>query len=559
VNDFLLESFNQAPVAMLITDHAANIQAVNQAYCKLTGYTPTQIVGATPRLMKSGRHNKDFYDTLWTELTATNKWSGEIWDRHKSGRVYAAQVTINAVLNEENAITNYVAVLTDITARKRDQERASRIAHADTLTGLPDQTLFLDRLDQITSRFHRDKKPAAIGIIDIDGFKTINGSFGFDAGDELLREIALRIKTTVRDSDTVARFEGDQFAVILPDLAHQRDAALIAKKLLARLSDTYDLGRHRSAFVTVSVGLALLPTDSTDVGGLIRCADMARSQAKSAGRNIFSFYSKTMNAAALQRLHLERDLHSAVQNHDFELHFQPIVSTRDSALTAAEALIRWKRPGHGLVSPLDFLPLAEETGLIVPIGDWVLQEVVDCLIACHAKGAPSLRISVNISPRQLRDSEIFERVRQRLAAADIPPDSLVLEIAESALQDITRAEETVLQKIASFGIALSIDNYSAGYTSLQHLRRMQITSLKIDKVFIRNMASDPTDTTLADAILTMAHSLGIRTIADGIETADQWQLMRDKNCDFAQGYLFSKPLTKEEFLIYVRNYYGKVS
>jgi len=544
---------------MLITDERNRIVACNRAYSKLCGYAAEQLVEETPSLLKSGRHGRDFYEGLWAQLNAAGSWSGEIWNRHRNGRVFAAQVSISAVEVGGDKATHYLAVMEDITARKRQEERARRAQFADPLTGLPNQTLFLDRLNRGCARHRRDKRPAAVGLVNIDGFKTINDSFGFDAGDELLREMTLRLKDCLRDSDTVARLDGDQFGVLLPDLAQQQDVALIAKKMLSRLSDTYTLGYHQRAFVTVGIGLAILPGDGAEATDLMRAAETALRHAKGAGRNMYRFYGKEMNAAALQRLHLERDLHDALHSHQFELHFHPIIGANDSTLTGAEALIRWNRPGHGLVSPAEFLPLAEETGLIVPIGDWVLQEVVDTLIAGKQAGAPPLRISVNISPRQLRDSDVFERMQQRMQGAGISPTCLELELSESALQAITSKEEGVLQKISGFGIDLSIDNYGTGYTSLQQLRKVPVKTLKIDKLFIRNMGADQDEAALTDAILAMARSLGIRTVAEGVETTDQWSFMRERDCDFGQGFLFSKPLTKSEFLAFAKEYYSKAS
>jgi EAL domain-containing protein (putative c-di-GMP-specific phosphodiesterase class I) len=307
----------------------------------------------------------------------------------------------------------------------------------------------------------------------------------------------------------------------------------------------------------VSLGLSLLPDDGVEAEDLIRCAEIALSQAKSSGRNLYRFYAEDMNAEVMARLTLERDLHQAVGSGQFELHFHPIILTNDGSLAGAEALIRWQRPGHGLQAPLDFLPVAEQTGLILPIGDWVLREAVDTLIAAAAAGAPLPRMSVNISPRQLRDSEIFEQMHHRLLAANISPKCLGLEIAESALETITSQEDRVLKKIAGFGIDLTVDNYGSGYTSLRRLCRMPFTELKIDKLFIWNLGRESSDVALIDAMLGMARSLGIRTVGQGIETQEQWEFMRERNCDFGQGYLFSKPLNKVEFLSFARDYYRK--
>jgi len=550
--DALTASFDQSPVAMFVTDGQARIVAANQAFLRLSGYTADQLVGAEAGILKSGRHSRDFFTSLWADLHATGSWSGEIWNRHRSGRVFASQMQINGLLDGDGRVSHYLATVSDVTARKRDEDRGRHARHVDLLTGLPNELLFLDRLGRAFARHRRDRRPMALALINVDGFQIINDNYGFEAGDELLRAMTARLKTCVRDSDTIARLDGDQFGVMLPDLAKRQDVALIARKLLAQISDTYELGYHQRAFVSIRVGLAILPGDGTDAVGLMRAGSIALSHAKALGRNAFAFYAADMNAMASHRLALERDLHDAIAGRQFELHFQPIVESAAAGLIGGEALIRWNRPGHGLVPPADFLPLAEETGLIAPIGDWVIEEVVDTLLANRAAGMAPVRISVNISPRQLRDSDIFERMKHRLEAAGIPVNSLELEISEAALQTVGVKEGDILQKIAGFGIDLSIDNYGAGYSSLQQLRKMSVKTLKIDKLVMRKMGTADDEGVLTEAILAMARTLGIRTVAEGIETETQWQAVRDRNCDFGQGFLFGRPLSKVEFLDFIR-------
>jgi len=550
VKNDTINCINQAPSAIFITDENIKVTYSNDEFARITGFLQDQILGLPISAIKPVNENSKIYNIISDELKSTGKWSGEIWNRHKSGRAFYGKIEINAVTDSQNKITNYVGVLCDITAQKRLEERIIKHNRSDPLTGLPDRALFIDRLERLCSHYRRDKAPSMVAVIRIDDFEAITDSYGFDAGDELLRKVTVRLKNCLRDSDTIAILNGDQFAILLPELDKPKDVTHVCKKLLSRLSDTFLIQHDCRVFVTVSIGIASLATDSQLPLELIQCAETALHQASIEGRNLFRFFSKEMNAQIRQRLQIERDLFDAIQLQHLELHFHPILRSSDKTVVGAEALVRWNREGYGQIPPCEFLPIAEETGLIVQIGDWVLTEVANFLIVNKRRGGGKLRISVNISPRQLRDSEIFKMVCETLQENHLPLDSIVLEIQESCIEEITSNEEEVMRKISGMGLDISIDNYGTGYTSLQRLRKLPIKSLKIDKVIIRNLGSDPDQAILTDAIIALSRTLGIKTVADGIETEEQWRYMQDKSCDLAQGYLFSRPMTMDDFIIF---------
>ena len=460
----------------------------------------------------------------------------------------SSDLGIAAMRHPSGDVHNYVAVMTDLSASKDAEERIEHQATHDPLTGLPNRTLFLDRLANACSRATREHEEAALLMLDLDRFKLVNDSLGHAAGDQLLRETAGRLLGCVRETDTVARIGGDEFTIIVPNLREIKDVEIVAKKILKELTEPFDVGASEPAFVSASIGIATTPTDATTPDSMMKYADMAMYQAKDEGRNNYRFFSDKMNEDLLQRTEMVRDIHRALANNEFDVYYQPILDSNSGCLVGAEALLRWNRPDGKQVPAVEFITVAEDTGLIIPIGEAVLEKVVNSLVAWRRAGAAPVRVSINLSRRQLRDSNAFEHIRERLTASSISPDSLEFEISEIVLKDETPAIRDALKKLGGFGVGLSVDNFGTGYTSLQHLRKVPVTALKIDKLFIGNLMAEDDNAVLTDAIIAMAHSLGIRIVAEGVESDEQWQRLRERSCDFIQGYLVSKPLAESEFL-----------
>lgn len=548
MSQIVVDAFYQALEAMIITDRVARIVHANHAFTGMTGYREDEILGETPRILRSDRHDKLFYQIMWKELLLVGEWSGEVWNKRKNGEIYPQRLSISALRQANGEVHNYVAVMSDLTARKDAEERIEHQATHDPLTGLPNRVLFLDRLANACSRATRDHEETALLLLDLDRFKLINDSMGHDAGDQLLRETAGRLLGCVRETDTVARIGGDEFTVVVQNLKETKDVEVVAKKILKELSEPFQIGAAEPTFISASIGIAAAPNDATTPDSLMKYADMAMYQAKDEGRNNYRFFSDKLNEDLHQRIGMVRDIHRALAENEFDVYYQPILDSNSGCLVGAEALLRWNRP-DGIQAPAgEFIAIAEDTGLIIPIGETVLEKVVNALVSWRRAGAPPVRVSINLSRRQLRDSNAFERIRERLAASSVPPDCLEFEISETVLKDETPAIRDALKKLAGFGVGLAVDNFGTGYTSLQHLRKVPVTSLKIDKLFIGNLLADDDDAVLTDAIIAMAHSLGISIVAEGVESDEQWERLRERSCDFIQGYLVSKPLAESEFL-----------
>ncbi|HIJ64188.1 MAG TPA: EAL domain-containing protein [Rhodospirillaceae bacterium] len=548
MSHLVIDAFYQALEAMIVTDRVGRILHANHAFTGLTGYQEDEIVGQTPRVLRSDRHDSLFYQAMWKELLLVGEWSGEVWNKRKDGEIYPQRLSIAALRHPSGDVHNYVAVMSDLTASKSAEQRIEHQATHDPLTGLPNRVLFLDRLANACSRATREHEEAALLMLDLDRFKLVNDSLGHEAGDQLLRETAGRLLGCVRETDTVARIGGDEFTIIIPNLRETKDVEIVAKKILKELTEPFQVGGSEPAFVSASIGIAVTPTDATTPDSMMRYADMAMYQAKDEGRNNYRFFSDKMNDALLQRIGIVRDIHRALANNEFEVYYQPILDSNTGCLVGAEALLRWNRPDGKQAPAVEFIAVAEDTGLIIPIGEAVLDKVVNSLVAWRRAGAAPVRVSINLSRRQLRDSNAFEHIRERLAASSVPPDCLEFEISETVLKDETPAIRDALKKLGGFGVGLSVDNFGTGYTSLQHLRKVPVTALKIDKLFIGNLLAEDDDAVLTDAIIAMAHSLGISIVAEGVESDEQWQRLRERSCDFIQGYLVSKPLAESEFL-----------
>jgi diguanylate cyclase (GGDEF)-like protein/PAS domain S-box-containing protein len=533
--------------AMTVTDADNNIIAVNAAFTRLTGYEEHEVLGKNPRLLKSGLLDETFYQAMWDAIGTTGHWHGEISDVRKNGEVFVAWLSINTIQSQDGSSQRYVALFSDITEKKKSEDLIWHQANFDRLTKLPNRSMFHDRLAQEIRKTLRDDMPLAVLIIDLDHFKEVNDTLGHDMGDVLLIEAAHRIRACVRESDTVARMGGDEFTVILSQLDGPGGVERVAQDIISALADPFILGEEK-AFVSASIGITMFPADATEIEDLLKHADQAMYAAKNLGRNRFCYYTPALQDAAQNRMRLANDLRAALEEQQFMVYYQPIVEMASGRIHKAEALIRWRHPKRGLVSPAEFIPLAEAMGIIVEIGDWVFKEAVRQVKRCRALHDPVFQISVNTSPVQFRvGSGLDQGGFPQVHALDLPGQGIAIEITEGLLLDVAPHVTDTLLACRDLGIQVSLDDFGTGYSSLSYLKKFDIDYLKIDQSFVRNLSPDSDDLTLCEAIIVMAHKLGLKVVAEGVETEAQRDLLAAAGCDFAQGYLFARPLPPEEF------------
>jgi diguanylate cyclase (GGDEF)-like protein/PAS domain S-box-containing protein len=537
--------FEATGEAIMITDAQGVIKRVNPAFTATTGYAESEAVGQTPRLLKSGRHDARYYEEMWGALLAEGRWEGEIWDRRKNGEIFPIWQTITAVRDEGGKVVEFVALFIDITQRKRSEEEISYRANYDALTGLPNRNLLVERLDQSMKQARREAARVAVMFIDLDFFKQVNDTLGHAVGDRLLQAVAARMRLCVRETDTIARQGGDEFVVLLANIEDTSVASTVADKILAQMAAPFTLDDDE-IHIGASIGITLFPDDGRDVETLFRNADLAMYRAKEAGRNNAQFFEVAMTTAAVERRALEADLRGALARGEFVLHYQPVIDLAAGRIVGAEALLRWRHPERGLVGPDRFVPLAEETGLIRDIGAWVFAAGCRQLAAWRDAGH-RLTLAVNVSVRQLPEPLSVAHILATLARHGLEPRQIVLEITEGVLLADSPAVQEWFVAAGAAGLQLAIDDFGTGYSSLAYLKRFPVHHVKIDKAFVRDMATDPADRALVEAILAMAHSLGLSVVAEGVETAEQAGLLQTRACRFAQGYLYGRPVGAEEF------------
>lgn len=537
--------FESSQEAIIITDAACRIVSVNPAFLEMTGYLANEVLGKNPSLLGAGRESADFFATMWQRIDSEGNWQGEIWNRRKSGEVYPVWLTISVYRGAAGEVLNYVGIESDISERHAAQESIRQLAYYDPLTRLPNRTLLQDRVEQALVAAERDGKQVALLFVDLDHFKTINDSLGHFAGDQLLIQVAQRLVECVRRMDTVARLGGDEFVVLLSETTLE-GAGAVARKMLASVAYPYQIDQHRLS-ITPSVGISLYPQDGSDFESLLKHADTAMYRAKESGRNAYQFFASEMNVAALERLVLENSLRQALERGEFVLYYQPQVDVASGSIVGAEALIRWKHPEIGMVSPGKFIPVAEVSGLIVPLGEWVLREACRQNRAWQAAGLPPICVAVNISSVQFRGGKLEESVRGVLADTGLAAEWLELELTEGTIMSDADATIDTLHRLSAMGIRLAIDDFGTGYSSLSYLKRFPIDRLKIDQSFVRDIVTDPDDWAIASAVISMGHSLRLDVIAEGVEHAEQLEMLRHQGCDEVQGYYFSVPLPADEF------------
>ena len=539
--------FSASQEAILITDVKARIVSVNAAFCVSTGYTEAEVIGLTPSILKSAGQDPALFENMWRTLIQTGKWSGELMNRRKDDANYPVRLSISAVANDTGLVSHYVGIISDMTSYRAAEDRIQYMAYFDALTGLPNRTLLSDRATRAIATAHRDTQELAILFLDLDQFKTINDSLGHSTGDAVLQAVASRITLLLREVDTVSRYGGDEFTLLLPE-TDSKGAAQVAAKVIEVLREPVEVGIH-SLVIGASVGISLFPADATDFESLLRNADIALFRAKAAGRNNFQFFTTEMNDHARYRLGLELALRSALANQEFALHYQPQFELAGGALVGYEALLRWQHPERGMIPPTEFIPIAEMNGIIIPIGEWVLNEACRQTRQWQLEGHAPVTIAVNLSAVQIRQANIVQTVRQALHTSGLEARYLELELTESMLFENIDTVLTQLFILKEIGVKLSIDDFGTGYSSLSYLKRLPIDKLKIDKSFVTNLSEDHDSRAIALAIVSMAHSLRLTVTAEGIEHPAQAQILKEMHCNDGQGYFYGRPMPAEQIVM----------
>jgi diguanylate cyclase (GGDEF)-like protein/PAS domain S-box-containing protein len=538
--------FTSASEGMVITDARARILIANPAFTTITGYNLDEVRSRPPSLLASGRHAPTFYHDMWKALERRGKWQGEIWNRRRNGEVYPEWLSISTVRDGNGGITHYIGVFSDTTERKRTEDHIQHLSHFDPLTNLPNRLMMQARLNEAIIQSRRINCHTAVLFLNLDRFRNINDTLGNELGDALLQQVAHRSRSQLRDTDTASRLGGDEFVFILPDINQPQDVATIARKLLASVGLPYQLGEH-DITITASIGIAISDTDGGTAAELLRNADAAMSRAKEDGRNNFCFYSADMNTSTLGDLLLENQLRGAVEHNELELYYQPKVDAKTGVLHSAEALLRWHHPEHGMIPPSRFIRLAEESGLIVPIGEWVLRTACQQINTWREAGLPVVPIAVNLSAQQFLQNDLPVLVHEALAEANLAPELLELELTESMLMRNVERTVDMLARLREMGVWLSIDDFGTGYSSLSYLKQFEVNVLKIDKSFVSDIHNADADGKIAIAVIGLAHALSLKVVAEGVETDEQRLFLLDHGCDIFQGYFFSRPVPATSF------------
>jgi diguanylate cyclase (GGDEF)-like protein len=501
-------------------------------------------VGQDSEILSAARHGTGFIESIFAEVSQVGKWEGEIWIRPREGAPIPAWASVGCAVGEESAIEQIVLVFNDMTERKNSEEVIAHQANYDMLTKLPNRYLFRDRLRRALLRAKRDKASVALLFLDLDGFKKINDTLGHAAGDEALRHAAKRVSQTLRDADTAARLGGDEFAVILPEIENPLDVEGVAQRILAAVAEPMEV-HDQEVVLSASIGVAIYPTDSDNDEDLLRDADVAMYRSKKAGGNTLEFFTEEMNESAARRLLVESQLRKALELGEFEVHYQPIVALPDARLVGVEALLRWENPELGVVSPGEFIPIAERSGLITPIGAWVLETACRQVKAWHDTEWPRLRLAVNLSPRELDRGDAIGSINNALARSGLPAEYLEIEVTERVFLDDVERVAMIFREIKNLGVRLCIDDFGTGYSSLSYLQNYPFDVLKIDRAFVHGAIGHEDGIALLKAINSMAESLRLEVVAEGVETQEQMDLLIELGCGFAQGYYFCRPMSAE--------------
>ena len=549
----LASAFQYSGEAILITDRDNNIVTVNPAFTRLTGYSEADACGRNPRFLSSGRTTREEYREMWKGINRQGFWQGEIWDRRKDGGTYPKWVTVSVIRDGNGELSHYIAHFTDISSERAAEAQLQHLAHHDVLTGLLNRLSLQGRLEQALAVARRDGSRIALLFIDLDRFKVINDTLGHHIGDKLLIEVAARLRDSVRDSDVVARLGGDEFVIMLSGMESSGSAAVIAEKLVRNIGDPYRIEGY-DLYTTPSIGIAIFPNDGEDGDILMKNADAAMYHAKSAGRNNFQFFDARMNDAALERLKIEHSLRQALARDEFRVYYQPVIDMQSGRVSGVEALVRWQHPEMGMVPPGSFIGIAEETGLIQPLGEWVFWTACRQLAEFNAAGFHGLKMGINISAMQLRNGNLPVLAKGAIEAFALEPATLIFEITESVAMQQPEETACILNLLSEMGIGLAIDDFGTGYSSLSYLRMFPINHLKLDRSFVQEIGQGPGSSVICDATIGLAHNLGLKLVAEGVETQAQYDYLQQKGCDLIQGYLFSRPIPASDVLEFIRQH-----
>jgi len=530
-----------ATEGVMVVDAKGRIEMVNPAFTKVTGYRSDEVLGKWPNILKSGRHDKDFYRDMWEQLNEHQYWQGEVWNRKKTGELYPEWLTISAIVDSHKVVQGYAGIFTDITERKKVEERIKNLAYYDILTGLPNRRLFADRLSIAISNAKRHGHKLGLMFLDLDLFKRINDTLGHSAGDTILQKVSARLNECVREGDTLARLGGDEFTIVLAELDDTMEATWVAQRIIKAMKKPIKVA-DQELFITFSIGISFFPEDGTDAESLVKHADTAMYRIKDLGRNGFELYSTSMSHHSLERLAMESSLHQAIKNNELFLTYQVKLDLESNKMVGVEALIRWNHPELGIIMPGEFIPLAEKSGLILEIGSWVLKEACRQNKEWQDLGLPAIKMAVNVSTHQFTRNELFDIVTEALDTSGLEAQYLELEVTESSvMKDIDMALNT-LNRLHKLGITVAIDDFGTGFSSLSYLKDMPVDLLKIDQSFLQNFPNDKKNTAIVISIIGLAKQLGIRIIAEGVETEEQVAFLRQENCDQVQGFLIARPM-----------------
>ena len=554
----LTGAIEQTTDSVMICNAHGIIEYVNSGFVRMTGYSKDDALGNNSRLLRSGRHDDSFYGVMWDTISLGDVFQDVFINKRKDGSLYYEEKSITPLKNERGVVEHFISTGKDITEQMQTRERLHHLSQHDLLTGLPNRMLFNDRLEQAIPRTRRNGGILAVLLVDMDRFKNINETLGFDCGDHMLQAVGGRLLSSTRDGDTVARLGDDEFAIILEDVQQTEDIAKVIEKIIGSLSQAYYIDDHE-LFITSSIGVSIYPGDGEQPETLVQNADVAIHHAKESGSNNYRFYESKMNSQSLYRLNLESSLRKALEREEFFLLYQPQIDLVTHQIIGFEALLRWAHPELGIVSPVEFIPLLEETGMIEQVGRWVLRKACQTCMLWHKQGFGDVSMAVNLSPVQFEDEHIASVVKNILDETGLPSNYLELELTESTIMRNAAEAATTLSQLSNMGVAIAIDDFGTGYSSLSYLQKFPINTLKIDRSFVSEIATNDGDVNIVSAIISMAHSLGLTVVAEGVEDADQLMLLQSKQCEYVQGFFFSKPISIKDADELLKNWTKDIS
>ncbi len=546
--------FENTTEGIIITNERSEIISVNNAFTNITGYSFTEIEYKNPKILKSGKHDKEFYINLWNELNKTGSWKGEIWNRKKNGEIYPEWLNLSVVKDSNGKVLNYVALFSDITKIKDSNAKIDYLAHNDPLTNLPNRLLLKARLNKSIEKCNDLKQRLAVFFVDIDNFKIINDTYGHSIGDKIINLVAQRLQKNIRKNDTISRIGGDEFIIVIEDILEEKNIRKIASKIILDFNEPIQLEEYLFD-TTISMGISIFPNNGLTVEDLIKQADTAMYIAKNSGRNQYQFYKEEMTSEIFEKIVMKQEISDAIKNNEFEVYYQPQIDIKSNKIIGAEALLRWNHKSLGLISPNDFIPHAEETKLIIPLGDFVLKTACSFIKKLHENDLlKDGKIAVNISAVQLKHGDIFKNVLDNLKNTNLEPEFLELELTETFIMENIQESILILKNLKEIGVQLSIDDFGTGYSSLSYLKQFPIDKLKIDKSFITEIPNSQKDIAIAKTIIALAKGLGIKVIAEGVEKENQKNFLTLENCDQIQGWVYAKALKENEFIEFVKNF-----